>query len=168
MGIVVRFRIECLPVLHDIYLLWEKVVFQCKLVIWRVTSSHICSKSSLVLSYCPDHILRPEWASTNSTDILIWPFITLTLPSSPEFTMHMAWVKHVCGRLGIHYCYPKDIVYNNFPWPESTTDKQVKAIEAAAQKELDARQQFPNSSLADLYDPLNKPPALVKAHNELD
>jgi hypothetical protein len=33
---------------------------------------------------------------------------------------------------------------------------------------LDARAPFPNSSLADLYDPLTMPPALVKAHNELD
>jgi hypothetical protein len=48
------------------------------------------------------------------------------------------------------------------------TDKQVQAIEAAAQGVLDVRAQFPNSSLADLYDPLTMPPALVKAHNALD
>ncbi len=82
--------------------------------------------------------------------------------------MHMAWVKHICGRLKSDYRYSKDIVYNNFPWPETPTEKQVKTIEAAAQKVLDARLQFPNSSLADLYDPLTMPPALVKAHNELD
>ena len=83
-------------------------------------------------------------------------------------TMHMAWVKTVCGRLESRFRYSKDIVYNNFPWPENPNEKQVKAIEAAAQKVLDARLQFPNSSLADLYDPLTMPPALVKAHNELD
>ncbi|MBE2190465.1 MAG: class I SAM-dependent DNA methyltransferase [Candidatus Kapabacteria bacterium] len=83
-------------------------------------------------------------------------------------TIHMAWVKTVCGRLKSDYRYSKDIVYNNYPWPENPTDKQVKAIETAAQKVLDARLQFPNSSLADLYDPLTMPPALVKAHNELD
>ena len=33
---------------------------------------------------------------------------------------------------------------------------------------LDARAQFPDSSLADLYDPLSMPPALVKAHQKLD
>ncbi len=42
------------------------------------------------------------------------------------------------------------------------------AIEAAAQGVLDARAQFPQSSLADLYDPLTMPPALVKAHQVLD
>lgn len=83
-------------------------------------------------------------------------------------TMHMAWVKSVCGRLKSDYRYSKDVVYNNFPWPENPNEKQVKTIETAAQKVLDARLQFPNSSLADLYDPLTMPPALVKAHNELD
>ena len=83
-------------------------------------------------------------------------------------SIHMAWVKSICGRLESRYRYSTDIVYNNFPWPENPTEKQVKAIEAAAQKVLDARLQFPNSSLADLYDPLTMPPALVKAHNELD
>ena len=82
--------------------------------------------------------------------------------------MHMAWVKSVCGRLESRFRYSKDIVYNNFPWPDNPNEKQVKAIEAGAQKVLDTRLQFPNSSLADLYDPLTMPPALVKAHNELD
>jgi hypothetical protein len=83
-------------------------------------------------------------------------------------SMHMTWLKTVCGRLKSDYNYSNNIVYNNFPWPENPNDKQVKAIETAAQKVLDARLEFPNSSLADLYDPLTMPPALVKAHNELD
>jgi type II restriction/modification system DNA methylase subunit YeeA len=82
--------------------------------------------------------------------------------------MHMAWVKYICGRLKSDYRYSKDIVYNNYPWPENPTAKQIKTIEEKAQKVLDARAQFPNSSLADLYDPLAMPPVLVKAHNELD
>jgi len=82
--------------------------------------------------------------------------------------MHMTWVKNQCGRIKSDYRYSNEIVYTNFPWPENPNDKQVKAIETAAQKVLDARQLFPNSSLADLYDPLTMPPALVKAHNELD
>jgi hypothetical protein len=82
--------------------------------------------------------------------------------------MHMAWVNYVCGRLKSDYRYSKDIVYNNYPFPQNPTAKQKQAIEKAAQKVLDIRQQFPDSSLADLYDPLSMPPALVKAHNELD
>ena len=83
-------------------------------------------------------------------------------------TMHNAWVRYTCGRLESRYRYSAGIVYNNFPWPESPTDKQRAAIEAAAQGVLDARAQFPQSSLADLYDPLTMPPALVKAHQTLD
>ena len=83
-------------------------------------------------------------------------------------SMHMAWVKSVCGRLESRFRYSKDIVYNNYPWPETPTDKQLKAIETAAQKVLDARLEFPKSSLSDLYDPLTMPPVLIKAHNELD
>jgi hypothetical protein len=83
-------------------------------------------------------------------------------------TIHMAWVKTTCGRIKSDFRYSNEIVYANFPWPENPNNKQVKAIETAAQKVLDARLQFPNSSLALLYDPLTMPPALVKAHNELD
>jgi hypothetical protein len=60
------------------------------------------------------------------------------------------------------------MVYNTFPWPQIATDKQRAAVEAKAQAVLDARQQFPAATLADLYDPLAMPPALAKAHAELD
>jgi hypothetical protein len=99
----------------------------------------------------------------------------LTVPNASLYhfglltsTMHMAWVKTMCGRLKSDYRYSKDIVYNNFPWAENPSEKQINAIELAAQKILDVRAQFVNSSLADLYDPLTMPPLLVKAHNELD
>lgn len=82
-------------------------------------------------------------------------------------TMHMAWVRAVCGRLKSDYRYSAGIVYNNFPWPEAT-DKHAAAIEAAAQGVLDARALFKKSSLADLYGPDSMPPELVKAHNKLD
>lgn len=83
-------------------------------------------------------------------------------------TMHMAWVKTTCGRLESRFRYSKDIVYNNYPWPENPTEKQIQTIKDKAQIVLDVRASFPNSSLADLYSPLTMPPTLVKAHNELD
>ncbi len=82
--------------------------------------------------------------------------------------MHICWVKNVCGRLKSDYRYSNKLVYNNFPWPEAPTEKQVKDIEEKAQKVLDARANHPESSLADLYDPLTMPPDLLNAHNELD
>nr|WP_206203239.1 class I SAM-dependent DNA methyltransferase [Thermomonas sp. HDW16] len=83
-------------------------------------------------------------------------------------TMHMAWVRTVCGRLKSDYRYSAGIVYNNFPWPDIPDDKHRTAIETAAQAVLDVRAEFPESTLADLYDPLTMPPALVKAHAALD
>ncbi|MFN8713455.1 MAG: class I SAM-dependent DNA methyltransferase [Bacteroidota bacterium] len=81
--------------------------------------------------------------------------------------MHMSWMRITSGRLESRYQYSAKLTYNTFPWP-NPTDKQTKAIEAAAQKVLDARAEFPESSLADLYDPLTMPPVLVKAHQALD
>ena len=79
----------------------------------------------------------------------------------------MAWVRAVCGRLKSDYRYSKDVVYNNFPWP-TPTDEQKSQIEQTAQGILDARTLYPDSSLADLYDPLAMPPELRKAHMEND
>ena len=87
-------------------------------------------------------------------------------------TMHNAWMRYTCGRLKSDYSYSNTIVYNNFPWPgfagEPLSDKHRNAIEQAAQCVLDARAKFADSSLADLYDPLTMPPALLKAHQKLD
>lgn len=81
---------------------------------------------------------------------------------------HMTWVRYTCGRIKSDFRYSKDIVYNNYPWPEEPTEKQKKSVEEAAQAVLDARAQFTDSSLADLYDPNTMPPVLVKAHQALD
>jgi len=82
--------------------------------------------------------------------------------------MHMAWVRATCGRLESRYRYSKDIVYNNFPWPENPSEKTKAPIESAAQGVLEARAQFKEASLADLYDPLSMPSSLAKAHRALD
>ena len=80
----------------------------------------------------------------------------------------MTWVNYVCGRIKSDYRYSNEIVYNNYPWPKETNAKNKKAVETKAQKVLDVRAEFPESSLADLYNPLLMPPKLVKAHKELD
>ncbi len=77
--------------------------------------------------------------------------------------VHMAWMRSICGRLKSDYRYSAKIVYNNFPWPNPTEEQKIK-IEQTAQGILDARALYPNSSLADLYDPLTMPPELQKAH----
>lgn len=82
--------------------------------------------------------------------------------------MHMAWTKTITGRLKSDFQYSVLNVYNNFPWPQALTEKQIKTVETAAQRVLDVRVSFVGSSLADLYDPLTMPPTLVKAHHDLD
>lgn len=82
-------------------------------------------------------------------------------------SIHMAWMRAVCGRLEMRYNYSKDIVYNNFPWPE-VTDEQKVQVEQTAQAILDARSLYPDCSLADLYDNTTMPPELRKAHQAND
>ena len=84
-----------------------------------------------------------------------------------ESNVHMAWMRAVAGRLESRYRYSKDIVYNNFPWPKPTNEQKIM-IEKAAQSILDARALYPESTLADLYDPLAMPHELRKAHQEND
>ena len=81
--------------------------------------------------------------------------------------VHMAWMRAVCGRLKSDYRYSKDVVYNNFPWPNPTDAQKVK-IEQTAQAILDARALYPDSSLADLYDEVTMPVELRRAHQQND
>lgn len=85
-----------------------------------------------------------------------------------QSTMHMAWVRAVCGRLKSDFRYSASIVYNNFPWPEANSGKINAAIETAAQTVMEARAKFSASSLADLYNPLTMPSELAKSHQNLD
>lgn len=81
--------------------------------------------------------------------------------------VHMAWMRLVCGRLKSDYRYSKDIVYNTFPWPDINDDVKER-ITATAQGILDAREHYPDCSLADLYDEVAMPPELRKAHQAND
>lgn len=82
--------------------------------------------------------------------------------------MHNVWIKQISGRLESRIQYSTGIVYNNYPFPLNPSPKQIQAIEEKAAQVLAVRETFPNSSLADLYDPLTMPPTLQKAHAALD
>jgi hypothetical protein len=110
-----------------------------------------------------------------ANDLQIVPEASLFHFGVLSSTMHRAWVDVTAGRLKSDIRYSVKMTYNTFSWPtfkEKPAKVQVStaqaAIESAAQVVLDARTQFPGSSLADLYDPLTMPPALVKAHQKLD
>ena len=84
-----------------------------------------------------------------------------------ESNVHMSWMRAICGRLGNEYRYTSDIVYNTFPWPNPTKEQREK-IEKTAQAILDARNKYPDSSLADLYDEVAMPRELRQAHQNND
>ena len=115
--------------------------------------------------YVPMGFLTNETIPTNL--VLIIPNASLYHFGVLESVVHMAWMRVVCGRLKSDYRYSKDIVYNNFPWPE-VSEEQREKIAATAQAILDARALYPDSSLADLYDELTMPPELRKAHQQND
>lgn len=115
--------------------------------------------------YIPFGFFPPEHIVGNSCFSL--PGATLYHFGVIQSGMHMAWVRYTCGRLESRYRYSKDIVYNNFPWPTPNLPLR-QAIETAAQAVLDARARYPDSTPADLYDPISMPSDLVTAHRSLD
>ena len=107
----------------------------------------------------PDIIVNDAVQIIPNAQIYHWGILTSNV--------HMAWTRAVCGRIKSDYRYSKDIVYNNFPWPNPTAEQKAK-IEQTAQAILDARALYPESSLADLYDELTMPVELRKAHQAND
>ena len=115
--------------------------------------------------YIPLGFLDINTISTNSAVII--PEATLYHFGILTSNVHMAWMRAVAGRLESRYRYSKDIVYNNFPWCEPS-DTQKAAIEKTAQAIIDARNLYPDCSLADLYDEQFMPIELRKAHQAND
>ncbi len=115
--------------------------------------------------YIPLCFVTGETIAGDST--LIIPDATLYHFGVLISAMHMAWMRAVAGRLEMRYRYSGGVVYNNFPWA-TPTDKQRERIEACAQAVLDARSKYPESTLADLYDPTTMPDDLRKAHRDVD
>lgn len=111
--------------------------------------------------YIPIGFMSPEVLSSNLVRIVsnatLYHFGILTS------VVHNAWVRTVSGRLKSDYRYSNDIVYNNFPWP-TVTSKQYEKIEQTAQAILEAREQYPDATLADMYSNMMLFPKLQQAH----
>lgn len=116
--------------------------------------------------YLPLGFMTPDILCSNAMKIL--PDATFYHFGILTSKMHNDWMRYVAGRLKSDYRYSVGIVYNNFPFPLHVSDTQKETIEKLAQIILDARAEFPSSSLADLYNPLTMPPKLLKAHEALD
>lgn len=116
--------------------------------------------------YIPIGFLGPEVICNNALRIM--PDATLYHFGVLTSSVHMSWMRAVCGRLEMRYRYSNTIVYNNFPWPAGLTDETRTRIERTAQGILDARALYPDSSLADLYDENTMPAELRNAHKAND
>ncbi len=112
--------------------------------------------------YIPMAFLTSETIVTDAVQIV--PNATMYEFGILNSNVHMAWMRAVCGRLESRYRYSKDVVYNNFPWPNPTVE-QREQIKHTAQGILDARAMYPDCTLAELYDPNLMPRELDKAHN---
>lgn len=120
--------------------------------------------SSETREYIPMAILEPDVIASNKLQIVVGaPLLYFGILTS---AMHMSWVRAVAGRLGSGYSYAP-AVYNSFPWPE-TSPAKARHVEDLAQAVLDARRQFPDAALGDLYDPDFMPATLRSAHEDLD
>lgn len=121
----------------------------------------IPSVSSERRFYIPIGFLSNDYVTSNLC--LIVPDATLYHFGVLTSLMHNTWMRQVCGRLKSDYRYSKNVVYNNFPFPNEPSETQIERVEQTAQAILDARRQYPDSTLADLYDPLSMPKNLVDA-----
>ncbi len=115
--------------------------------------------------YIPIGFMSKDDIATNRVYVI--PEATLYDFGVMTSNVHMAWMRAVCGRLEMRYNYSATVVYNNFPWPIPSERSKAK-IQNKAQEILNIRKNYPNSSLADLYDDLTMPPDLRKAHQEND
>ncbi len=123
--------------------------------------------------FIPMDFLPPETIGSNQ--LYLVPNATPYHFGILSSTMHNAWMRQTCGRLESRYRYSAGIVYNNFPWPDLTSNRSIAqadraraAIETGAQAVLDARAAHPDASLAVLYDRLLMPSDLLQAHRLLD
>lgn len=114
--------------------------------------------------YTPIGWLEPPVIPSDAVHVL--EFAALSDFALLTSAMHMAWLRHVGGRLKSDYRYSIGLVYNTFPTPPKGTD--LSKLEPLAQAVLDARAAHPDATLADLYDPDLRPPNLRRAHQTLD
>jgi hypothetical protein len=115
--------------------------------------------------YIPIGWLAPPTVPSNLVRIVLdaeaWHFALLTS------AMHMAWARHIGGRLKSDYRYSIGLVYNTFPAPELDAAAR-RSLAVRANEILAARSEHAGATLSDLYDPDLMPAKLRRAHSALD
>ncbi len=115
--------------------------------------------------YIPFGFLGDDVVVTNSAlviytnQIFVFGIITSKL--------HNIWIKATCGKIKEDPRYSSSLGYNNFPIPD-LAKKQTKAIENHVMTVLAERENHPEKTMAQLYDPDKMPDGLREAHHQLD
>ena len=137
-------------------------------VIPRAPFLVVPESSSERREYVPIGWLKPPVIPSNLVRIL--PDATHADFALLTSTMHMAWLRHIGGRLKSDYRYSIGLVYNTFPTPPGFVngDLDTSKLQALAKMVLDARAEYKDSTLADLYDPVMMPTDLRGAHLAID
>jgi hypothetical protein len=116
--------------------------------------------------YMPIGFMNADVIASGST--LLIPNANLYDFGCLQSSMHMAWMRTVCGRMKSDYQYSASVVYNNFIWAKNVSEVLMKNVSEAASKVLEARLACGNANLATMYNKLTMPPNLVNVHIELD
>ncbi|QPB20205.1 DNA methyltransferase [Rhizobium sp. 007] len=121
--------------------------------------------SSEKREYVPLGWITPPSVPSNKLKIVQQPSLFMFGVLSSQ--MHKSWLANIGGRLESRFQYSSGIVYNTFPWPHAAP-KAKENVEKLANEVINARSKYPNSSLAQLYDPDAMPKSLRQAHKKLD
>lgn len=121
--------------------------------------------SSELRDYLPIGFIDKDTIILNSAQVIYEPSISLF--SILNSKMHMTWLKTTAGRLEERYRYSSQLVYNTFPFPK-ISKKQEEELEECALKILEVRENYPEKTLAQLYDPDKMPEDLREAHRQND
>ncbi|HVM50676.1 MAG TPA: type IIL restriction-modification enzyme MmeI, partial [Candidatus Acidoferrum sp.] len=105
--------------------------------------------------------------------LIVFPFADDYSFGILQSGIHWAWFKARCSTLKGDFRYTSDTVFDTFPWPQSPTLAQVKAVAEAARSLRALRRGIMQSSgwsLRDLYRTLETPGTnrLRDAHAALD
>ncbi len=119
-----------------------------------------CNKKYIPIDFVDAEVVVKNLASFIPTEDL---FLFGVLTSN----ILMTWLKFFGSRFKSDYRFSASLVYNTFPFCESS-EKNRKKIEQTAQNILDVRKKYPESSLADLYDPILMSKDLRDAHKKND
>lgn len=120
------------------------------------------SVSSERREYIPTGFLYTDTVVSNSAQVIYDPEPWLLGVITSR--IHMVWLRTIGGKLKNDYRYSKDLVYNNYPFPQ-ISDQRKQELTQTTFRILEEREKHSDKTLAELYDPDKMPEDLREAHH---